>query len=131
VSEKNEKMTELLPVQLTDEEWDARADEMAATEKKLLIAEGRELEFAEHAKYEKKKLESVTADLRSKLSCQATVVREKQEKREVEVVERKDFEGSAVRLIRIDTGEVVRTRAMTEADRQRALFGAEKTGTSD
>lgn len=40
------------------------------------------------------------------------------EEREVECVERPDYNAFLVRLVRKDTGEVVRTRPMTAAERQ-------------
>ncbi len=52
----------------------------------------------------------------------AKMVRERQELRQVEVRELLDGPAKTAKTIRVDTGEVIRTREMTEAERQRSLF---------
>lgn len=74
-------------------------------------------------------LKVVSAELRTQIkalegeiSSLGRMVREKVETREVECKEVEAFGQNAVQVVRLDTGEVVRERAMTSDEQQRALF---------
>jgi hypothetical protein len=57
-------------------------------------------------------------------------VRTRSERREVTVFDRMDYKAGAVHTVREDTFEVVSTRGMSEADRQRGLFTDAKKATA-
>lgn len=105
---------EALACKLTEHELVAKGDELLAAlaevdelkdEKKASAAE-----FAAQIKAAEKK----ARDLR-------TVITTKTEKRDVEVAEERLYATNTVRVVRPDTGEIVRERAMTSSERQGEL----------
>lgn len=104
-----------LPVQLKPEEIAAYAD-MAARAAAERDAKDAAREAAN--KLAKSEIETLDGQVNSLLRK----VRERQENRTVDVERRWDFPGNAVRVVRLDTGEIVAERAMTIDERQTRLF---------
>ncbi len=111
-----------LPVDLEAGERSVRAAELAS----LVGEEQRQAadleQYLETAKARRKDLEAELAGVRLQVRAIATVVREGREARPVRVVDENDYTAGAVYVVRLDTGEVVSTRSMSEAERQVALF---------
>lgn len=111
--------TELLPVELLEHEVREKGEELAR-----LIARHDAIKDAhkQAAKQQKEELEGVNLEIREI----GEEVRTRKERRRVEVQERFYPEKGNVATVRMDTGEVVRTRAMSpaekEASRQGTLF---------
>jgi hypothetical protein len=105
---------EKMPCKLTDEELVVRgaslADALAETER--LDGERKNVNDGYKAKIEL--AEGKAREL-------AGVLRSKTETREIEMLEEYIFATNTVRVIRADTKEVVRERAMTKAERQEEL----------
>lgn len=118
--------TRQLYVPLTPEEVTLRSQELATAERLLGEAEAEENTRAEEWKARKKALETETADRRARLSIVGRVVREKRELRAVEIVESPNHATKTVDTVRMDTGEIVETRGMTESEMQRSLFELQK-----
>ena len=111
-----------LPVKLTEPELALRSQEMASAERKMSDAELRLDQFVEAAKATKKQIEAEVSEARDEVRILAMVVRERQEKRSVPIIEEPDYEAGAVNTYRTDTHEIVATRGMTPEERQRSLF---------
>lgn len=105
----------MLPCSLNEEELLARTSVLVAK----IHEHGVEEEDQREAKASmKKKLD----DLDREITCIARVVREKKELRPVEVSEVKNYPRRIVEFIRVDTGEAVDSRPMTEPERNVELF---------
>ncbi|WP_394849819.1 hypothetical protein LZC95_20470 [Pendulispora brunnea] len=61
---------------------------------------------------------TVIREARSDLRALARAVRLGEETRDVEVAERPEFSANVVRIVRVDTGECIRTRPMDPGERQ-------------
>lgn len=109
--------TEELPVPLTHIELLDRGEALALQEKLWREADNERKDVADAYKGKLTKIEGEQARL-------AAIVRDRQEPRPVVVKQHMDFAAGAVLAIRTDTGEVVRTRAMTDAERQMELAEA-------
>jgi DNA polymerase II small subunit/DNA polymerase delta subunit B len=103
-----------LPVRLTREELEARGQMLA-----LKVDERAEIEV--EAKAEAAEYKAQMGDTDKEIRRLSRIVRDKSEPRPVECFEHLNFAGNEVQIVRRDTGEVVDTRAMTDADRQRNL----------
>jgi len=104
-----------LPVALTAAELEERASELAKI-------------IDERAQYESE-LKEISSNQRARIKTAAAkierlgrIVRERKEMREVEVQEARDKKARTITTIRLDTGEPVGTRPMTDEDAQGALF---------
>jgi len=106
---------EQLPVELTHEELEAKRKELASLFRRDRDAEQEKKDATKRLGEE---LKSIRQDL-DNLEEQCTSGREL---REVEVVEQADPNQGIMRVIRIDTGEVVSTRPLTADERQVAMF---------
>ncbi len=115
-------VTRNLPVPLTDEEQHLKAQEMATAERILSEAEAEESSQATAWAARKKGLEKATGDARATLGLIGRVVREKREFRPVEIVESPNHDTKTVDTVRVDTGEVIETRGMSQSELQRSLF---------
>jgi len=104
---------EILPCQLTKSEIEERAFRVVA-----LMGEHDEIEMK--AKEEAAQHKAALKDLRSLTQRLGEQVRSGVEKRLVEVVEEQDLLSREVRTVRVDTGEVVRSRAMTHTELEKA-----------
>jgi hypothetical protein len=111
--------TKDLPVVLTNRELRVRADELAKT-----------VDHVKHIKAEKKanatKFKTQIEEAEGKIGDLATVVKERKELRPVEVVWEANYERSTMELVRLDTGEAIQVRSMTDKERQRQLFPVEE-----
>jgi hypothetical protein len=124
MTEQTTKRTMFLPVELSAPEVLARAKHLSA-----LVAEQREARerldaHTKAAKSAKEGLEGEIEGLASRIAELATVVRNSREDREVEVYDSPDFVAGTMLTKRNDTGELVGSRGLTEAERQRNLFTA-------
>lgn len=104
---------EYLPVQLTQREIDDKAKKVVA-----LLGEADEIEEKMKAKAflfkeELKEIKAKATDLRKQVLSGT-------ERRLVEVSEERDLSLGEARTVRLDTGEVVRTRKMSAAELERA-----------
>lgn len=109
-----DRITRMCPVILSDEEFEAKASELAVLEREL-----QELRAAKKA---------AAADYGSKIEATqgainvaASIVERRSEIREVDCVEEVSLQKKIVEIFRADTGELVDTRGITNADIQRAL----------
>lgn len=117
------EFVEKLGCELTREEQLQKGTEMALLLQRLEETESEAKSVADGYKRDIKKLERTIGD-------RAEEVRTGIEHRLVECTERGRFREGLVDVIRTDTGEVVRTRPMTEAEKQQPLpFGAEHQAT--
>lgn len=118
--------TMLLPVKLDQDAVAVRAKEMGAV-CKARTDKAIELEhYIKASKGAKETLLGELAGLDSHLSLLGSVVRTEREDREVEVLDEIDAKKGVMNTIRLDTNEVVGTRGLTEAERQRSLFDAQR-----
>ena len=109
---------EKLPCVLLDDEVMRKGEELAAARK-----EHHELSDAAKASAAEWKAKLKAVD--EKIDDLAEQVRSRREDRKVEVVDRNDMTQFRVLSVRTDTGEVIRMRAMTVAERQPNLFPIE------
>jgi hypothetical protein len=115
---EDEMPIERLPVKLTEPEVAIRADELAEKVKELQDAKDGAKETQAAAKERISEIESEVKKL-------AGVVREKAEDRQVTCREVRNEERRTIDLVREDTGETVRYRAMTMSELTRPLFPVE------
>ncbi len=111
-------LTKLLPVKLTEEELTLKRDQLADK-----IYEGKSLDAD---------LARVKADYKSRMEANkseiehlAGAIRDKEEMRNVQIIERRDDILRRIETVRIDTGEVVELRPMTISEMQGKLFEEE------
>jgi len=104
-----------LPVELTDAELLVKSRELATHMQKLYDIRAEAKLSADGYKSTIKTLEQEIAEMQR-------VVKTGKELRPVEIFERKRFSRSVVEVVRADTFEVVRTRPMTDAEKQRGFF---------
>jgi hypothetical protein len=129
MAEKPKPRMVMLPVKLDKAAVMIRSKEMAEVSKQRTDKSIELQAYVEASKGAKKTLESELAALDAHLSLLGTVVRTESESREVEVLDEIDARKGVMNTIRLDTQEIVGTRGLTEAERQRSLFTEEK-GTS-
>lgn len=113
------RYTELLPVKLTEKELADRAKKAASYRAQITDFETAKKAAADHWKA---KIELAENERDNLLDAIADGV----EDREVEVVESFDFRRGEVTVIRADTGEKIKERAMTSAERQPSLPGTDE-----
>lgn len=106
---------EKLPCDLTRDEMLQKAEEMATQLKERAEVELTAKESAGEFKDQMKRLDRTIAD-------RAEEVRTGVEYRQVECTERGDFRRNLVQVVRLDTGEIVRSRPMAVHERQDSLF---------
>ena len=109
-----------LAVQLTAGEMLARGQELANTIHEIAVEESRLVTLKTQAKARLEELSGRHERL-------ASVVRAREEYRDVVVEVVFDYDAHHVRTVRPDTGEVVDQRAMTDDERQRRLFPDDDT----
>ena len=112
-------MTEELPVELSDEERIERARQLGEIVETIT---NKEIE----KKAETKRLQSAIDELKRKRTQLAEVCRKGEELRQIECRTVCYWEDETVSIIRVDTGEIVRTRPMTSKDRQQKLHIASR-----
>lgn len=114
-----ETKTEMLPCELTDSEVMHRGQQAA---KLFADRDAIETRLAGHKSVAKQQLEAIE-DETAVLMRQ---IRTRLEDRKVPVIQRENFDDvttPVVETVRIDTGEVIRTRPMTYDERQGKLVG--------
>lgn len=104
-------------VPLTDEEFEAKAHELAVMQDKITEMEARHTA-------EKKTMREEKAAAEGRRSALALVVRDKVEVRRVEVVIEADYDAGVAYEIDAATGRVLSRRAIGPAEAQVPLFGA-------
>ncbi|MEZ4395054.1 MAG: hypothetical protein R3A48_28585 [Polyangiales bacterium] len=104
--------TERLTCKLTNEERDARAHESTVLVKDYKAIEDRKSLTA-------KTLGAELKELRAKMEEASRAARDGHEEREVEVETRVNVMDYTIETWRLDTGELVRVRAMTDEERTR------------
>ena len=109
------RSTEILPCKLTGEEIQAKA-QIAA--RRLAERDTLEDQLSTVKSEFKAKLEDIDAEVRETMRH----VREGAIERSVQVETLMDWKSNSVTTVRLDTGEVIRTRAMTPEERQTRLF---------
>lgn len=107
-----------LPVKLTEEDRLARAKDAAAKS-----AEYRELEADKKAAT--RDYSDRMKTLRVEWDALSDSVRTGIEHQPVEIVERRNEERGLIETVRVDTYEVIESRAMTVTERQVEMFGAD------
>lgn len=116
-----ELRTENLRCELTDDEIRERADGAA-----LKAHERDRLEDARSV--QNKAMKADIDDLDVWIRQLLGEVRTRSIYRDVEVTDSADFKSGTMRTLRLDTGEIVRERALTEEEKQGKLFELEKGG---
>lgn len=118
------KFDEMLPCSLTDEEMVARSKEHAASQDAIDSLEIEKKLVMENFKARLQILEARERELRA-------IVRTSSEDRAVECVESFELRLGVARTIRVDTGEMIRERALRSSELQPSLPGTERpTATS-
>lgn len=112
---KIEKVTQSLPVKLTQEEIVECAKSLAKTTNELRDCEARKMEVTSQFDADLKKLKATTDSISIKIS-------NGYDYREVDCAWTFDYTKDTKTLTRLDTGEVVRTTQMTIGDRQGKLL---------
>jgi hypothetical protein len=123
-----ETRTMKLPVALEDAEILARGKELARLKDEHTKAND-ELDQATTAwKSTKERIQGDIDDRDEQMRRVARVIRSGHEDRDVEVLDEPNYKTGVMATVRLDTGELVATRGLTEAERQRSLFKGEKGG---
>ena len=115
---KEEIIKEYLKCLLTDQEMKKEAESMANCFSKL-----SELEAT--LKSAKKQIESDMARVEAELGSSVEKYRSGFEMCNVDCRIDKDFQTNTARVIRLDTFEIIRERAMSSEERQQSLFESE------
>lgn len=114
---------QVLPVRLTQSEKERIADQVAALDVKRDEQEAAKKAAADKAKAEIELTEQQIKELLANY-------RKGTEDREVECVETFNFANNTATISRGDNGQVLETRALTTAERQRSLFPEEPKATA-
>lgn len=115
---RKEIIKEMLPVELTDEERLARADDLANAVQAVEDAKRLKKIVTRDATAKVESAEAKRADL-------ADVVASGREYREIIVHRVFDYEAGKVREVRTDTEQVISERGMTDEERQATLLDDE------
>jgi hypothetical protein len=108
---KPKTFTELLLVPLTGEDLAKLADQADQFTARLQELEAEKRVLPKRIDSVKEELFEISEKRRSK-----------QKRANVNCEERPDFDGGKVDIVRLDTGEIIRSRVMTDEDRQDRLF---------
>jgi len=121
-------MTEIqtmrLPQALTDQEVLARGRELARLKDEHGQAQVRLEESTDDWKSARKRMEEKVEGFLKDMAELSRVIRSGHEDRDVPVYDVPDYDTGVIFTKRSDTNEVVKSRGMTEADRQRSMFRA-------
>ncbi len=125
---KSETRTMQLPVLLTHDELFARGQELARVKDQHTKA-ADELETATIGwKTAKESFANRISEAEDRMRGLARVIQSQRELRDVEVTDEPDYKLGVMNTVRLDTGELVSSRGLSEAERQRSLFKPEKAG---
>lgn len=108
------RFTKLLPCKLTNDELLNYGNELGSIIQDITTEEDRQVGL-------KQELKARLAGLESRRTGLATKVTRKEEVRDVEVEVELDFVNDMYREIRLDTGEVITERPITELERQESM----------
>jgi hypothetical protein len=111
-----ERTIRTLPVQLTRDEWEARARHVARLSDEIADADRRIESVKEEAKSRVKDAEATAEGLRATQRTLSRVVRENKEDREVECAIHLSRRERTRTVIRMDTGETVESRPLSDAE---------------
>ncbi len=111
---ENEKTKEYLKCPLTEAELRAQAEKMAQNLSQIA-------QYEADLKSIKKQIESDIARCQADLGSAVEKFRSGFEMRNVDCEVQKDFQTNTVRTYRLDTGEMIRERALTAEERQLML----------
>ncbi len=114
MSKDNETVIQELPVKLDQEELRLKGEELGEAINERKVAER---EFSEVKKHWKTKIDLIS----EKIDDLARTTRTGIEYREIACKIRYDYGAGKVYMDRMDTGETVKSRKMTDADRQESL----------
>lgn len=128
VNVKPKTRTLSLPVKLDEAAVMVRAKEMANVSKQRTDKAHQLDAYVKESKATKDTLQSELNALDAQSTLLGTVVRTASEYREVEVLDEIDAKKLVMNTVRLDTGEIIGTRGLTEAERQRSLFEQRKGG---
>lgn len=103
-----------LPCTLTDEELLKKGGELATAVQDIATEEGRQADI-------KASMKAKLAEIEARRTQLAIAVSRKEEHRDVEVEIWHDYQRTVVQEIRRDTGEIMSTRVMSDAERQQHL----------
>lgn len=113
------KYQKVLPCALTRDEHHKRGIQLAETIEKIGDVERQKKRVADEFK-------SQIEDLEREATRLSGIVRSWKEERTVEVEERIDFARNTVAVVRMDTTEVIKERALTLDERQLSLLPSKK-----
>lgn len=111
----------LLDVELTPEELQTHGAALAAVTSEIATESERQQAV-------KEQLKARLTELAARQSGLAATINRKKEIREVEVVTFADYEKGHALTVRTDSGEILSTRELTAAERQRPLPGLAAEG---
>jgi hypothetical protein len=103
-----------LPCVLTDEELLKKGSDLATAVQDIATEEGRQVDL-------KASMKARLAEIEARRTQLAIAVSRKEEHRDVEVDIWHDYQRAVVQEIRRDTGEIMNTRVMSDAERQQHL----------
>ena len=112
---ESDKETRKLPVKLTRDEYDAKAQELSA---RLTVLEEMEASLKSVSKTMKDSIEGVKIEIK----LLTKIVRTRIEDRDVECVEIRDEDRMVMHVVRCDTRDIVETRPMSASERQLVMF---------
>lgn len=107
--------TRVLPVRLTGDELLDRGASLAAVIQDIDSEERRQND-------QKAQMKARLAELDARRTQLAIVIGRKEEDRDVEVQVFNDYDKGTVEVVRVDTGEAVSRRRMTDEERQQRLL---------
>lgn len=107
---------ERLFVKLSDLELLERGQQLASVEKVFDDVE-------DELKTVSASMRAALKSHRAKIQALSKVVNERKEERMVKIVDRADYRTNEMQTIRIDTGDIVRSRTLTREEMQGTLFG--------
>jgi hypothetical protein len=108
------KLTRNLPCRLTETELLDRADQLSVVVQETTAEEGRQTDV-------KAQMKARLTELDARKTRLAITIGRKEEYRDVEVELMADVQAGTVTIYRMDNGEALETRPMTEQERQSSL----------
>jgi hypothetical protein len=107
-------ITKQLACRLTPEELQAYGEQLANTIDEMSNEEARQEGF-------KKEMKSTLANLQATMTILSSKIRQREERRDVQVQPEMNFKKGVYREIRTDTGDLINERPLSEEERQEAL----------
>ena len=104
-----------LPVVLTTEEIAIRAKELSETLERRDVAEAE-------AKFTARSYKQAVEELNTKITSLYRMVNSGKEDREVDVIDKPNYERGLMETFRLDTGDIVKYRQLKESEKTKSLF---------